>query len=67
MRSMLQPDLGRLSVANVDSDNELMEGFQRLVSRKSMPDYFEVIKDPIAFSTIRVRIVEAEIPHLADR
>ena len=37
-----------------DSDNELMDSFQRLVSRKSLPDYFEVIKEPIAFSTIRV-------------
>jgi hypothetical protein len=29
-------------------------GFQRLVNKRSLPDYFDVIKEPIAFSTIRV-------------
>ena len=43
-----------------------MEGFQRLVSRKSMPDYFEIIKDPIAFSTIRVCRLGDIIPYLTD-
>lgn len=35
-------------------DHEIASGFQRLVNKRSLPDYFEVIKEPMAFSTIRV-------------
>ena len=28
--------------------------FQRMVNKRLIPDYFDVIKEPIAFSTIRV-------------
>lgn len=37
-------------------DHEIASGFQRLVSKRSLPDYFEVIKEPMAFSTIRVSL-----------
>lgn len=36
------------------SGNELAQGFQRLPNKRFLPDYFEVIKTPIAFSTVRV-------------
>ncbi len=35
-------------------DHEIASGFQRLVNKRSLPDYFEVIKEPMAFSTVRV-------------
>lgn len=38
----------------VNSGEELAAGFQRIPNRRTLPDYFEVITDPIAFSTIRV-------------
>ena len=39
-----------LAYSNVD----LAAGFQRLPNKRFLPDYFEVIKTPIAFSTVRV-------------
>ncbi|KAL2132869.1 hypothetical protein VTI74DRAFT_3215 [Chaetomium olivicolor] len=37
-------------------DHEIASGFQRLVNKRSLPDYFEVIKEPMAFSTIRAKL-----------
>lgn len=39
---------------NLRSGEELAAGFQRIPNRRVLPDYFEVISEPIAFSTIRV-------------
>lgn len=41
----------------IRSGEELAEGFQRIPNRRVLPDYFEVISEPVAFSTIRVRLV----------
>ena len=38
-----------------NSGEELAAGFQRIPNRRVLPDYFDVISEPIAFSTIRVR------------
>ncbi len=38
------------------SGYEVAKDFQRVVNRRMLPDYFEVIKEPMAFSTIRVCI-----------
>ena len=35
-------------------EDELAVGFQRIPNRRALPHYFEVISNPIAFSTIRV-------------
>lgn len=35
-------------------EEELAVGFQRIPNRRALPHYFEVISNPIAFSTIRV-------------
>lgn len=35
-------------------EDELAVGFQRIPNRRALPHYFEVIPDPVAFSTIRV-------------
>lgn len=40
-------------------DHEIAAGFQRLVNKRSLPDYFEIIKEPMAFSTIRVGVPAA--------
>lgn len=44
----------RMLIGCVLRDHEIASGFQRLVNKRSLPDYFEVIKEPMAFSTIRV-------------
>ncbi|KAL2151607.1 hypothetical protein VTH82DRAFT_6705 [Thermothelomyces myriococcoides] len=46
--------LCRYTIKVDGEDHEIASGFQRLVSKRSLPDYFEVIKEPMAFSTIRV-------------
>ncbi len=40
----------------ITRDYEIASGFQRLVNKRSLPDYFEIIKEPMAFSTIRVSL-----------
>lgn len=43
-------------IANhLQSDREVTAVFQRIVNKRFLPDYHEIIKEPIAFSTIRVR------------
>lgn len=36
------------------SGEEVAAGFQRIPNRRTLPDYFEVISEPVAFSTVRV-------------
>lgn len=40
--------------ADKSSGYEVSQHFQRKVNRRLLPDYFDVIKEPMAFSTIRV-------------
>ncbi|CAM1503735.1 Fc.00g013260.m01.CDS01 [Cosmosporella sp. VM-42] len=41
-------------LCSVEEDGEeLAGGFQRIPNRRVLPDYFEVISEPIAFSTVR--------------
>ncbi|KAF4589366.1 RSC complex subunit RSC1 [Ophiocordyceps camponoti-floridani] len=39
-----------------ENGEELTAGFQRIPNRRVLPDYFEIISEPIAFSTIRSKI-----------
>ncbi|RDA83974.1 hypothetical protein CP532_0426 [Ophiocordyceps camponoti-leonardi (nom. inval.)] len=39
-----------------ENGEELAAGFQRIPNRRVLPDYFEIISEPIAFSTIRGKI-----------
>ncbi|CAK7262827.1 hypothetical protein SEPCBS57363_000242 [Sporothrix epigloea] len=39
-----------------DDGIEIAGGFQRIPNRRTIPDYFDIIKEPTAFSTIRGRI-----------
>ncbi|KAF5579007.1 chromatin structure-remodeling complex subunit RSC1 [Fusarium pseudoanthophilum] len=55
-----RPDMYRLIhnlstyLCSVQDDGEqLAAGFQRIPNRRTLPDYFEIIAEPIAFSTIR--------------
>ncbi|KAG5989425.1 hypothetical protein E4U52_005568 [Claviceps spartinae] len=44
-------------LSSVQEDGEdLAAGFQRIPNRRVLPDYFDVINHPIAFSTIRSKI-----------
>ena len=36
------------------SGRDVSKDFQRIVNRRQLPDYFEIIKEPVAFSTLRV-------------
>lgn len=36
------------------SGEEVAAGFQRIPNKRVLPDYFTVIQNPVAFSTIRV-------------
>lgn len=38
----------------------LAAGFQRLPKKNDLPDYYEVIFKPVAFSTVRVRVFDGE-------
>ncbi|KAK3391632.1 hypothetical protein B0T20DRAFT_489797 [Sordaria brevicollis] len=48
--------LCRYTIKVDGEDYEIASGFQRLVNKRSLPDYFEVIKTPMAFSTIRGKL-----------
>ncbi|RCI11522.1 hypothetical protein L249_7391 [Ophiocordyceps polyrhachis-furcata BCC 54312] len=39
-----------------ENGEELAAGFQRIPNRRVLPDYFEIISEPLAFSTIRSKI-----------
>lgn len=39
-----------------DRDYEIAGGFQRLPNKRALPDYFEIITNPMAFSTIRGKL-----------
>ncbi|OAA49512.1 RSC complex subunit RSC1 [Metarhizium rileyi] len=54
-------------LSTVEEDGEeLAAGFQRIPNRRTLPDYFEVITDPIAFSTIRGRIQKKQYSTLPE-
>jgi len=51
----------KLGFANSEkrSGEDICAPFQRMPNRRVLPDYFEVIKEPIAFSHVRVSRLEA--------
>ncbi|ATY64823.1 RSC complex subunit (RSC1) [Cordyceps militaris] len=58
-REDLHETIDRLStlLCNMSEDGEeLAAGFQRIPNRRTVPDYFEIISDPVAFSTVRGKI-----------
>lgn len=51
----------RASILTISSGEELAAGFQRIPNRRLLPDYFDIIAEPIAFSTIRVRFMACQL------
>ncbi|KAH8179521.1 bromodomain-containing protein [Sarocladium implicatum] len=48
-------------LCEVEEDGEeLASGFQRIPNRRVLPDYFEVISSPVAFSTIRQKLLKKQ-------
>jgi hypothetical protein len=43
------------------SGHEVAGLFQRMLNRRLIPDYFDVIKEPTAFSTVRVSKICADL------
>lgn len=49
-------DLSKHLCSIEEGGEELAAGFQRIPNRRLLPDYFDIIAEPIAFSTIRSKI-----------
>lgn len=49
-------DLSKYLCSVEEGGEELAAGFQRIPNRRLLPDYFDIIAEPIAFSTIRSKI-----------
>ncbi|KAK0101512.1 hypothetical protein ONS95_006679 [Cadophora gregata] len=48
--------LHRLTNYRDGDGREISGSFQRVVSKRALPDYYEIIKEPVAFSTLRAKI-----------
>lgn len=48
--------LHRLTNYRDEEGREISGSFQRVVSKRALPDYYEIIKEPVAFSTLRAKI-----------
>ncbi|XDG04907.1 hypothetical protein ABKA04_004522 [Annulohypoxylon sp. FPYF3050] len=53
MMTVIENTANYLSTYKEDGDHQVAAHFQRIPNRRHMPEYHEVIKEPIAFSTIR--------------
>ncbi|KAL7929395.1 hypothetical protein V8C35DRAFT_196128 [Trichoderma chlorosporum] len=49
-------DLSTYLCSIKEDGDELAAGFQRIPNRRIIPDYFDIIAEPIAFSTVRSKI-----------
>ncbi|KFY84223.1 hypothetical protein V500_09472 [Pseudogymnoascus sp. VKM F-4518 (FW-2643)] len=49
-----------LTEAKDENDREITSVFQRIVNKRFLPDYHEIIKAPVAFSTIRSKILKKQ-------
>ncbi|KAM0243861.1 hypothetical protein ACHAP5_006813 [Fusarium lateritium] len=68
-----RPDMYRLIhnlstyLCSIEDDGEqLAAGFQRIPNRRTLPDYFEIIAEPIAFSTIRGKTQKKQYSSFTD-
>ncbi|KAI9150172.1 Chromatin structure-remodeling complex subunit RSC1 [Paramyrothecium foliicola] len=54
-------------LCNIKEDGEeLAAGFQRIPNRRVLPDYFEIISEPVAFSTVRGKLQKKQYGSFAD-
>ncbi|OAA73759.1 Bromodomain protein [Cordyceps fumosorosea ARSEF 2679] len=68
-RDDLYATIERLStlLCTISEDGEeLAAGFQRIPNRRTVPDYFEIISDPVAFSTVRGKIQKKQYSNLPE-
>ncbi|XP_044717589.1 bromodomain-containing protein [Hirsutella rhossiliensis] len=49
-----------------ENGEELAAGFQRIPNRRVLPDYFEIISDPVAFSTVRGKVQRKQYTSFAE-
>ncbi|KAM3449505.1 hypothetical protein MY5147_009729 [Beauveria neobassiana] len=55
------------SLSTISEDGEeLAAGFQRIPSRRTVPDYFEIISNPVAFSTVRGKIQKKQYANFTE-
>ncbi|KAI1007060.1 hypothetical protein K3495_g1161 [Podosphaera aphanis] len=52
--------LHRLTNYRDPNGHDVSKDFQRLVNKRILPDYFDIIKEPMAFSTIRGKILRKQ-------
>ncbi|KAH6721376.1 hypothetical protein BKA61DRAFT_467254 [Leptodontidium sp. MPI-SDFR-AT-0119] len=58
--------LQRLTNYRDEEGRDISGSFQRVVSKRMLPDYYEIIKEPIAFSTLRGKITKKQYSHFKD-
>ncbi|KAH7369930.1 hypothetical protein BKA65DRAFT_8698 [Rhexocercosporidium sp. MPI-PUGE-AT-0058] len=58
--------LHRLTNYRDEEGRDISGSFQRVVSKRMLPDYYEIIKEPIAFSTLRGKITKKQYSHFKD-
>ncbi|KAF8866168.1 Bromodomain-containing protein [Acephala macrosclerotiorum] len=56
----------RISNYRDKDGHDVSRDFQRLVSKRTLPDYFEVIKEPVALSTLRQKIQKKQYSTFKD-
>ncbi|EQK98461.1 RSC complex subunit RSC1 [Ophiocordyceps sinensis CO18] len=49
-----------------ENGEELAAGFQRIPNRRVLPDYFEIISNPVAFSTVRGKLQKKQYTSFAE-
>ncbi|POS83873.1 hypothetical protein EPUL_004566 [Erysiphe pulchra] len=52
--------LHRITNYRDPNGHDVSRDFQRLVNKRILPEYFEIIKEPMAFSTIRGKVVKKQ-------
>ncbi|KAH8661427.1 hypothetical protein BGZ60DRAFT_380901 [Tricladium varicosporioides] len=52
--------LKRISDYRDDDGHDVSGAFQRMLNRRNLPDYFNIIKEPMALSTIRQKITRKQ-------
>ncbi|KAI9643481.1 hypothetical protein NHQ30_008100 [Ciborinia camelliae] len=50
----------KLSAYRTEDGYDISQLFQRMLNKRFLPDYFEVIKEPTAFSTVRQKILRKQ-------
>ncbi|TVY58723.1 Chromatin structure-remodeling complex subunit RSC1 [Lachnellula cervina] len=63
---LLDGILRRLTEYRDEDGHDIALAFQRMLNKRNFPAYFEIIKEPIAFSTIRQKILKKQYRKYTD-